>query len=160
MNGRDTRGRLTSSSGHGLGVYEIVVSVEAVGRSRRATVEWVEQMVSKHKDLPTNKLVLVAEKGFSKQARVLAESEGAVPLAPQDLTGADPTERVVGAVRSLWPKVVTFSPVEFGVNFDDADAPKDGWPGESPRCMQTTPQWWRIRSGTTSRRYIRRASLS
>ena len=112
--------------------YEIVVSVEAVGRSRKATVEWVEQVVRKHQHLPTNKLVLVAERGFSEQARAVAESEGAVALAPEDLTGDDPAGRVVSTIRSLWPKVVTFNPEEFGVNFDDADAPKEGWPSESP----------------------------
>lgn len=70
--------------------YEIVISVEAMGRSRPASVEWVEQMVYKHKDLPTSKLVLVAEKGFSPQARALAEAEGVAALAPEDLRTATP----------------------------------------------------------------------
>jgi hypothetical protein len=112
--------------------YEVLVSVEAVGRTRKATVEWVEQQLRKHEDLPTNKLVLVSEKGFYKPARELAESEGAVALAPEDLTGGDPEGRVVANIRSLWPKVVTFTPEEFGVKFDDADAPKGGWSKESP----------------------------
>jgi hypothetical protein len=112
--------------------YEVVVSVEAAGRSRKASIEWVEQQLRKHRDLPTNKLVLVSEKGFYKPARELAESEGAVPLAPEDLTGGDPEGTVVANIRSLWPKVVTFTPEEFGVKFDDDDAPKDGWPEDSP----------------------------
>jgi hypothetical protein len=105
--------------------YEIVISVEALGRSRPASVEWVEQMVYKHKDLPTSKLVLVAEKGFSPQARALAEAEGVAALAPEDLTDGDPTGKVVSTVRSLWPKVVTFTPEQFSVKFDD-DAPEGG----------------------------------
>jgi hypothetical protein len=54
--------------------YPIVVSIEAVGRGRKATVEWVEQMLCKHKDLPTNQLVLVSQQGFTEQARKLADA--------------------------------------------------------------------------------------
>lgn len=108
--------------------YELVISVEAVGRSRPATVEWVEQMLGKHKNLPTDKLVLVAQRGFSKQARRKAESGGAVPVSPDDVLG-----EALSDVRSLWPKVITFTPEEFGVNFDDEDAPDTGWEKKAPR---------------------------
>ena len=48
------------------GQHETVVSVEATARRRKADVSWVREMVGKHQHLPTNKLVLVSESGFSK----------------------------------------------------------------------------------------------
>jgi hypothetical protein len=49
--------------------HEVIVSVEAMARSRKADRKWVDEMVGKHADLPTSKLVLVSEKGFTKDAR-------------------------------------------------------------------------------------------
>jgi hypothetical protein len=40
--------------------------------------------------MPLGLLVLVSENGFTDEARELAERAGAVPLAPEDLTGDDP----------------------------------------------------------------------
>lgn len=54
--------------------HEVVVAVECQDHSRKATVEWVEQMAMKHTSLPTSKLVLVARKGFTKAARAKATS--------------------------------------------------------------------------------------
>ena len=66
-------------------------------------------MVGKHSDLPTSKLVLVSQRGFTKDAREAALASNAVPFAPEDLSGDDPERDVVEAVPALWPKVVTFS---------------------------------------------------
>jgi predicted Mrr-cat superfamily restriction endonuclease len=59
--------------------YETVIAVEATSRRAPVTAPWVEQMVGKHANLPTDKLVLVSESGFTKQARELAERENAIP---------------------------------------------------------------------------------
>jgi hypothetical protein len=48
--------------------YEVIVAVEAIARSRKADRMWVDGMLGKHADLPTSKLVLVSEKGFTKDA--------------------------------------------------------------------------------------------
>jgi predicted Mrr-cat superfamily restriction endonuclease len=64
--------------------HEVIVSVEAMARSRKADRQWVDGMVGKHSDLPTSKLVLVSEKGFTKDARAAAVTSHAVPLAPED----------------------------------------------------------------------------
>ncbi|GAA2567687.1 restriction endonuclease [Pseudonocardia hydrocarbonoxydans] len=53
----------------------IVISVEVVERSRRAGPQWVRQMIGTHKNLPTNRLILVAERGFTPQALAIVESE-------------------------------------------------------------------------------------
>ncbi len=84
--------------------HEVIVSVEAMSRSRKADREWVDQMVGKHADLPTSKLVLVSEKGFTRDARAAAIANHAVPLAPKGLA-ADPDRGVVTALTTLWPKV-------------------------------------------------------
>jgi len=75
----------STSAGH-----DIAVSVEATSGSRKADASWVERMVGKHANLPTNKLVLVSEGGFTPQARQLAQQENAVALAPEDLSGTTP----------------------------------------------------------------------
>jgi len=93
-----------------VGPYETVIAIEAAARSRRAAVYWVEMLVAKHKHLPTDKLVLVAEAGFTEQARTLARAEGVAALEPRDLAAGDPDYVVVSAVPTLWPKTVSLSP--------------------------------------------------
>jgi hypothetical protein len=112
--------------------HEIIVSVEAMARSRKADRTWVDLMVGKHADLPTSKLVLVAQKGFTKDARAAAIANNAVPFAPEDLPSSDRDGDVVKAVPALWPKVVTFSVEELGVNFTDDGVPTDGWGETAP----------------------------
>jgi hypothetical protein len=90
--------------------HETVIAVEAAGRTRRAAVDWVEQMIGKHKNLPTNLVVLVSEAGFTKQARALAEAENMVALTPMDPSGDDPAYQIVNAVPSLWPKTISLTP--------------------------------------------------
>ena len=111
--------------------HEVIVSVEAIARSRKAAVGWVEEMVGKHDDLPTSKLVLVSDKGFTRQAREVALARAAVPLAPEDLPSEDRDAAVIRVLPALWPKVVTFTLETIGVNFVDDDVPKDGW-GQTP----------------------------
>jgi hypothetical protein len=97
--------RSTTSPG-----YEIVIAIEATSPSRRAAVSWVEQMIGKYTNLPTDKAVLVCERGFSKQASALAIAEGMIPITPESLEGEDPAFRVVNLLRSLWPKHVSLTP--------------------------------------------------
>ncbi|MDQ6768862.1 MAG: hypothetical protein M3Z54_02610 [Gemmatimonadota bacterium] len=52
--------------------YPVVIAVECFGRSRSATVESVEQTSAKHDTLPTSKLILVAQAGFTKAAKAKA----------------------------------------------------------------------------------------
>ena len=51
-----------------LAGYEFVLSVECTACGRPASVEWVEQMYCKHSNLPTHKLVLVSNAGFTASA--------------------------------------------------------------------------------------------
>jgi hypothetical protein len=86
--------------------HETVIAIEAAGRTRKAAADWVEQMIGKHKNLPTDKVVLVAEAGFTEQARTLAEAENMVALTPEDVRGDDPAAEIVRAIPALWPKTV------------------------------------------------------
>jgi hypothetical protein len=90
--------------------HEMVLAIEAAGRARRPCVDWVEQMIGKHKNLPTDKVVLVSETGFSKQARALALAEQMVPLTPETLASDDPVGEIVNAIPSLWPKTISLKP--------------------------------------------------
>ncbi len=65
----------------------IVVSIEVRERSRPADIGWVQEMLQKHRDLPTNRLLLVSRTGFSGSA-----------LAAID--------REAGRVQALTPEVI------------------------------------------------------
>jgi hypothetical protein len=55
------------------GGIPLTISVECTtSTSRAATVEWVREMIGKHQDLPTDKLVLVSGSGFSHEAEEIA----------------------------------------------------------------------------------------
>jgi hypothetical protein len=113
------------------GGHETVIAIEAASRSGPASVNWVEQMIGKHKNLPTHKVVLVSELGFSTQARALAIAENMIPITAEVLTDADPAFRIVNSVRSLWPKQVNLTPESSRVWVDR--------PGEGVKWFQAPP---------------------
>lgn len=106
--------------------HPVTIAVEATSARRRATVEWVEQMTGKHAHLPSDKLVLVSEAGFTPKARELAERIGAVAVTPEDLEVADPSARIVGRLPSLWPKLLSLTPERFRVSVERPDG-GDAW---------------------------------
>jgi hypothetical protein len=106
--------------------HPVTVAIEATSGRRRATVEWVERMVGKHGNLPTDKLVLVSEGAFTAKARELAQREGAIALAPEDLEGGNTSARIVGRLRSLWPKTLALTPERFRVFVQRPDG-EAGW---------------------------------
>jgi hypothetical protein len=112
--------------------HDVIVSVEAMARSRKADRTWVDLMVGKHADLPTSKLVLVSQRGFTEDARAAALARNAVPLAPEDLPSSNRDRDVIKAVPALWPKVVSFTVEELGVNFTDDGVPTVGWGETAP----------------------------
>ncbi|MGO9099698.1 MAG: hypothetical protein ACLP9Y_09765 [Mycobacterium sp.] len=127
---------------------ELVIGVEATGLSdarRQASLQpeaslqpdpvdvgWVEEMIGKHANLPTDKVILVSETGFTPQARDLAlKTRKMVPVSPETLGDGDPAFRIVNAVRSLWPKRVDLSPESARVFIDV--------PGEGIKWFQASP---------------------
>jgi len=89
--------------------YPFLIGVEATARKRPADIIWVEQMIAKHDDLPTSKLVLVCESGFTADARLRAEKSKVATLAPQELDTTDPEQAVLAQLTTLWPKFVTLT---------------------------------------------------
>jgi hypothetical protein len=54
----------------------VVTSVEVIEHSRPADVQWVQGQIGKHRALPTNRLVLVSKKGYTKNAQKAVDNEG------------------------------------------------------------------------------------
>jgi hypothetical protein len=92
-----------------LAGHEVAIGVEAT--MMKGNSPWVERMIGKHVDLPTDRLVLVAEKGFSKPAERYAERKGVATITPRLFDEADPELRIVGRVQRMWPKGVEMTPI-------------------------------------------------
>lgn len=91
-----------------VAAQEMVLAVEAT--MQKGSSPWVEQMIGKHADLPTDRLVLVAEKGFSKPAKRYAARKRVAIIEPQDMTDDDPTSKVVNQLQRMWPKGIALTP--------------------------------------------------
>ena len=72
-----------------IGDYSLIIGIECQGRGRVADVAWVEQMKSKHESLPTNKLILVSQSGFTEAARTKAKSFGIETMTMGQAARAD-----------------------------------------------------------------------
>ena len=92
--------------------HAVLIGVEATASGRTADVTWVEGQLQKHSTLPTDKLVLVSEAGFSEPARKKAEANGAVPLAPEDVPDGFDAGRVVNKLGSIYPKLISLDLLE------------------------------------------------
>jgi hypothetical protein len=78
------------SLGRGADGDPVVISLEVNQKGRRATVEWVEQQICKHRTLPTNRLVLVSASGFSRTAlRKVALEAGKVEAIQPEIVTVD-----------------------------------------------------------------------
>lgn len=69
--------------------YPVNISVEVRDRARKADVAWVEEMYAKHSHLPTDKLVLVSRRGFSKAARGKARFYGIEAITFEEALATD-----------------------------------------------------------------------
>jgi hypothetical protein len=65
-----------------------ILAFECCAVARKATIEWVERQIKKHEHL-SDKLVLVARKGFTRTALDLARREGAVTITLSEAAAAD-----------------------------------------------------------------------
>jgi hypothetical protein len=72
------------------GGIPIIVSVECTtSTTRAATVEWIREMIGKHQDLPTNKLVLVSGSGYTEEAEAIAKAHGIEAMSFKDADSYD-----------------------------------------------------------------------
>jgi hypothetical protein len=58
-----------------VGPHPLVIGIECVARKRKADIEWIEQQAKKHETL-TDKLILVSERGFYRDAAAKANLLG------------------------------------------------------------------------------------
>jgi len=71
------------------GGYTVRVGIEVISWSRPADTPWIEKMLAKHQNLPTDKLVLVSERGFYEPAHRKAEFYGVELLTMEEASVAD-----------------------------------------------------------------------
>ncbi|MBE8523530.1 hypothetical protein ILP97_39605 [Amycolatopsis sp. H6(2020)] len=91
----------------------IVISVEVIEHGRRASVNWVQQMIRKHLYLPTNRLLLVSKSGFSQPAMIAVEREGGrVQALTPEVIQVDGQ----AVVKSLYVDTITYSATDCDVH--------------------------------------------
>ena len=90
----------------------VVTSIEVIEHSRKADVHWAQGCIKKHERLPTTKLLLVSQMGFTKGALAAVAAEGGwVDTIRPEFDDADRDTRV----RDLYLDVITLSPSKFGI---------------------------------------------
>lgn len=72
-----------------VATYPIMIGLEVIDRNRKADVQWVEQMHSKHLNLPTDKVVLVSRSGFYKPALTKAHFYGIETITLEEALETD-----------------------------------------------------------------------
>ena len=75
--------------------YEVRLGIEVIAWRRPADTPWVEKMRAKHENLPTDKLILVSQNGFSEPAKRKAQFYGIETLSVDEAIAAD------------WPLIAT-----------------------------------------------------
>jgi hypothetical protein len=88
--------------------HTVRVAVEASKTSRPANVEWVERMIGKHLDLPTDRLVLYSGSGYTPEARRKGIDHNVALIEAEELTEVEATEQVLGRLQTIWPKLLRF----------------------------------------------------
>jgi hypothetical protein len=81
--------------------HPVVVCLECRDHQRLTSVEWVEQMIGKHRRLPTKALVLVSRSGFSKRARSVAKVSGVETMSYTSINEQE-IEKTIDLTRSVW----------------------------------------------------------
>jgi hypothetical protein len=69
--------------------YEVNIAIEVYAHKRKADTPWVESMHSKHSSLPTDKLILVSESGFTSPAQRKAKFYGFEAVTIETALAAD-----------------------------------------------------------------------
>ena len=80
---------------------DFTLAFECRSRSRRPTIEWVEQQIKKHEHL-SDKLVLVSAQPFTRRAADLARREGADTIELSAATRVDWLARIEQYKRLLF----------------------------------------------------------
>lgn len=93
------------------GEERTIIGIECTKLKQKADVEWVERMLGKHRDLPTDVLILYSYRGFSKAAIKKAAHYRKTIIAMQTLDDSS-ADRLFGGVSSLWIKHGQLTPTK------------------------------------------------
>lgn len=88
-----------------------LTSIECRDRSRLADVSWVEAMLGKHRDLPTDDLILVSRIGFTPQAVRKAARYNTRVLSLSDAVNAD-WVHIVGNLSHVYMPFLAAQPLQ------------------------------------------------
>ena len=93
------------------------ICIECRTGRRRATVKWVEEMIGKHNDLPTDKLILISESGFTSTAREKAKRNMVETVALEAALETDWTE-IIHKFKTIYLGRFQFVMRQFSVAFE------------------------------------------
>ena len=99
-----------------VGDTPIVIGFECTDRSRTATVEWVREMIEKHRPLKIDKTVLVSKSGFSKEAHKKGNARNVMLLSLEEAREED-WKSYVESLANLKIAVFRFSILGCQVTF-------------------------------------------
>lgn len=105
------------------GTIPMMVGIECTAAGRPATVEWVREMLGKHDDLPTDKLVLVSQSGYTSEAEEVAHARGIEAISLQRAESFDWSELVTELVNNPYLRIASFqmSIKSWSVTFDQSE---------------------------------------
>jgi len=103
--------------------HEFYIGIEASRTARKADIEWVEQMISKHEDLPTDKLLLYSGSGFTKNAADKAARHNVGVISLTDATDDEHIERsILTAIAHADHAFIGITPLRIAVSVVLSDA--------------------------------------
>ncbi|MGC3982802.1 MAG: restriction endonuclease [Steroidobacteraceae bacterium] len=98
-----------------VGQHDVIVSIECRDHKRVADIQWVDAMRTKHDQLDTSALILASSKGFTPEARAVAEKYGIALFTLEDLGNQDLSMKF-GLEGTLWHKTFNISATEVKIS--------------------------------------------
>ena len=105
------------------GTIPMIIGIECTATGRPATVEWVREMSGKHQDLPTDKLVLVSQSGFSSEAEEIAQAHNVEVITLREAEAFDWSQMVNQLTNNPNLRIAKFQirNMSWGIKFDQAE---------------------------------------
>ena len=85
----------------------MLISLEVIEHARPAPLTWVEQMIAKHRNLPTNRLLLISKSGFTQNALAAVSREAGRVQALQPGLIANDGQPVM---KRLFAEAINYAP--------------------------------------------------
>lgn len=106
-----------------MATIPMIVGIECTAVARTATVEWVREMYGKHQALPTDKLVLVSESGYSSEAEKQAQAYGVEAISLQEAVSFDWAQMINQLVNNPNLRIAKFQPIvdSWSIKFDPTE---------------------------------------